>query len=310
MKIPWLHSLQPFPRILFTVLLIISCFFLFFVGGLLLAMPILGVTLDETMTLLADYTNPKAVSLLKYFQIIQEVGIFIVPPLLAGFLFAWKPFHFLKLQNFSRWQNWVLATVIMVASTPAINQLIELNEVMRFPEWLAGMEQWMQETEEQAVELTEAFLNVSTLGGFLLNLLMIAILPAIGEELLFRGLLQRLFHDWLGNIHIAIILAGLLFGAMHLQFYGILPRTVLGILFGYLFFWSGSLWIPIFTHFLNNAVAVTVSFLQKQGVIGTSLEEFGSTDSLFLILSSIVISALALYIFWVSTHTRNKQPTV
>ncbi|MBL7138515.1 MAG: CPBP family intramembrane metalloprotease [Bacteroidales bacterium] len=310
MKIPWLHALQPFSRILFTVLLIISCFFVFFMGGLLLAMPIFGVSLTEIMALLTDYANPKAISLLKYFQIIQEVGIFIVPPLLAAFLFVWKPFHFLKLQDPSRWQIWVLTTVIMGASIPVINQLIVLNEAMRLPEWLAGMEQWMLETEEQAWELTEAFLNIKTLGGFLLNLLMIAILPAIGEELLFRGLLQRLFHDWLGNIHVAIILAGLLFGAMHLQFYGFLPRTVLGILFGYLFFWSGSLWIPIFAHFLNNAVAVTVSFLQKQGMIGTSLEEFGSTHDLVLMLSSIVVTVLVLYIFWVSTHTRQKPHTL
>ncbi|MFH1936272.1 MAG: CPBP family intramembrane glutamic endopeptidase [Bacteroidota bacterium] len=309
MKTPWLHALQPFSRILFTLLLIISCFFLFFVGGLLLAMPIFGVSLTETMALLTDYSNPKAVSLLKYFQIIQEVGIFIVPPLLAAFFFAWKPFHFLKLKDSSRWQIWILATLIMVVSIPVINQLIELNEAMRLPEWLKGMEQWMQETEEQTLELTEAFLNVNTIGGFLLNLLMIAVLPAIGEELLFRGLLQRLFHDWLGNIHGAIILAGILFGAMHLQFYGVLPRVVLGILFGYLFFWSGSLWIPIFAHFLNNAVAVTVSFLEKNNIIGTSLEEFGSSDSLFLILSSMVVTALALYLFWHSTHFRKKSPT-
>ncbi len=309
MNTPWLHALQPFSRILFTVLLIISCLFIFFLGGILLAMPIFDVSLTETMALLANFTNPKAIPLLKYFQIVQEVGVFIVPPLLAAFLFASKPFHYLKLQDFSRWQIWVLTAVIMVSSVPAINQLIELNEAMQLPEWMAGMEQWMKDTEEQAMELTEAFLDVNTTGGFLLNIVMIAILPAIGEELLFRGLLQRLFKEWLGNIHVAIILTGLLFGAMHLQFYGILPRVVLGILFGYLFYWSGSLWIPIFAHFLNNAVAVTVSFLAKQELIETSLEELGSSDSLALILSSIVVTAFALYLFRHSSYARTKVST-
>jgi len=310
MKPPLLHALQPFPRILFVVLLIISCLFIFFLGGVLLAMPLFDVSLSETMALLADYANPKAVSLLKYLQVIQEVGIFIVPPLLAAFLFASRPFQYLKLTNPSRWEMWVMATVIMGTSIPAISQLIELNEAMELPEWLSGMEQWMQKAEVQAKELTEAFLDVNTLGGFLLNLMMIAILPAIGEELLFRGLFQRLFHDWLGNIHLAIILAGFLFGAMHLQFYGILPRAVLGILFGYLFYWSGSLWIPIFAHFLNNAVAVTVSFLERQGLIGTSLEEFGTTDNLFLMISSFVVTFLAIYLFRYSSYARNKRTTL
>jgi len=115
--------------------------------------------------------------------------------------------------------------------------------------------------------------------------------------LLFRGLFQRLFHEWLGNIHIAIILSGFIFGAMHLQFYGMLPRMMLGILFGYLFYWSGSLWIPVFAHFLNNGVAVTVSFLERQGFIETSLEDFGTTDNLFLIISSIILTALTLYLY-------------
>lgn len=310
MKTPWLHSLQPFPRILFTILLIISCFFFFFVIALLLAIPLFHVSISGILVLLTDYTNPEAVSLLKYFQIVQEIGIFIVPPVLAAFLFAWKPFHFLKLQDPSRWLLWVLAAIIMVTSVPAIDQLIQLNESMQLPGWMAGMEQWMQQTEEQAMELTEAFLNVDTTGGFLLNLVMIALLPAIGEELLFRGLLQRLFHDWLKNIHVAIILTGILFGAMHLQFYGVLPRSVLGILFGYLFYWSGSLWLPIFAHFLNNAVAVTISFLYDQGMISTPLEEFGTSDSPLLVISSTVVTMVVLYLFWYVTKAKSRMNLV
>jgi len=304
MKNPWLQPLQPFPRILFSILLVISCFFVLFLAGLLVALPVFGISLTDTMTLLADYTDPKAISLLKYFQIIQEFGIFIIPPILAALFFAVKPFHFLKMENPSRWQVWVLTILIMFSSLPVINLLIEWNEAMTLPGWLSGMETWMQETEAKALELTEAFLDVNTTGGFLLNLLMIAILPAVGEELLFRGLFQRLFHDWLKNIHVAIILAGILFGAMHLQFYGILPRTVLGILFGYLFYWSGSLWIPVFAHFLNNGTAVTLSYLEKQDLIGTSYQDFGSSDNVFVILSSLVIIAMALYVFRYITYAR------
>lgn len=308
-RTPFLQALQPFARVLFSVLLIISSLFVFFLGGILLAMPLFDLSLPETMALLGNYANPEAISLLKYLQIIQEVGIFIVPPLLAACFFASKPLQYLKLTDFSPWQSWGLTILIMATSVPAISQLIELNEAMKLPGWLAGVEEWMQHTEDQAQQLTEIFLNINTLGGFLFNLLMIAVLPAIGEELLFRGLFQRLFHDWLGNIHVAIILAAFLFGAMHLQFYGILPRTILGLLFGYLFYWSGSLWIPIFAHFLNNAVAVSISYFERQGSISTSLQDFGNTDNLFLILSSVLLTLLFLYLFKYVSFLRTTKST-
>ena len=307
MKTPLLHALNPFSRIIFSILLVIICFLTLLVIGLLVAVPIFGVNLTETITLLSDFTNPKAIPLLKYFQIIQEFGIFILPPLLAALFFAIKPFHYLKLNNPSRWQAWILTIVIMVSTMPSINLLIELNEAMQLPEWLHGIETWMQEAETQAKDLTEAFLAIDSWGEFIFNVIMIAMLPAIGEELLFRGLLQRLFNDWFKNIHIAIVVAGFLFGAMHLQFYGILPRMALGVLFGYLFYWSGSLWLPIFAHFLNNGVAVTISFMEKQGWIGTRFQDFGSSDNIFITLSSIIITALAMYVFWYITYSRDRQ---
>ena len=307
MKTPLLHSLNPFSRIIFSFLLVVSCFFILLVIGLLAAIPLFGVSLTETMALLSDYTNPESIRLLKYFQIIQEFGVFIIPPLLAALFFASKPFHYLKLDTPSRWQTWILTIVIMISTMPFINLLIEWNEAMLLPEWLHGMETWMQEAEVQAMELTEAFLAIDSWGAFLFNVVMIALLPSIGEELLFRGLLQRLFNDWFKNIHVAIIITGFLFGAMHLQFYGILPRMALGVLFGYLFYWSGSLWLPIFAHFINNGLAVTVSFLERQGWIGTTFEEFGASQNIFITLASIVISSLAIYVFWYISNSSRGQ---
>jgi membrane protease YdiL (CAAX protease family) len=127
-------------------------------------------------------------------------------------------------------------------------------------------------------------------------MLMIAILPAIGEEFMFRGLIQRLLKDWLGNIHLAIFISALLFSAMHMQFYGFFPRMVLGIMFGYMFYWTGSLWIPIFAHFIQNGLVVTVTYLGQQGIIGGDYENFGSTDNFLVILVSLLISAIILFI--------------
>ena len=130
MKIPLLHSLNPFSRIIFSILLIIICFFSIFMIGLLVALPLFDLSLTETMTMLSDFTSPKAISLLKYFQVVQEFGLFIIPPLLAALFFAVKPFHFLKLNNPSRWQSWILTIIIMTSTLPLINILIDLNEAM------------------------------------------------------------------------------------------------------------------------------------------------------------------------------------
>ena len=154
----------------------------------------------------------------------------------------------------------------------------------------------MKATEKEAAKLTEAFMQMPTVGSFLFNMLMIAVLPAIGEEFMFRGLIQRLLKEWLGNIHVAILIAALLFSAMHMQFYGFLPRLMLGIVFGYLFYWTGSLWIPIFAHFIQNGLVVTVTYLGQQGIIGGDYENFGSTGNIPVILVSLIISAFILYI--------------
>jgi hypothetical protein len=168
--------------------------------------------------------------------------------------------------------------------------------MMKLPDALRELEDWMRDAEAQAAKLTEAFMAMPTMGSFLFNMLMIAVLPAIGEEIMFRGLIQRLLKDWLGNIHIAIFISALLFSAMHMQFFGFLPRMLLGMVFGYLFYWTGSLWIPIFAHFIQNGMVVVVTYLGQQGIIGGDYENFGTSGNVVVILLSLVISSVILFI--------------
>jgi len=126
---------------------------------------------------------------------------------------------------------------------------------------------------------------------------MIALLPAIGEELLFRGVIQRIFIRWTKNSHWGIWIAAILFSALHMQFYGFIPRLLLGALFGYLLVWSGSMWLPIAAHFVNNAVAVIGMYMIDKGTINPEFEEIGSTgDSIYLSVISIAIVALLLWL--------------
>jgi len=128
---------------------------------------------------------------------------------------------------------------------------------------------------------------------------MIAILPAIGEELLFRGVLQRIFANWTKNIHLGVWIAAILFSAMHMQFYGFLPRMMLGVLFGYLFVWSGSLLLPILCHFINNGSAVIYAyvagvdqFLEQEDSLGTA-----EGETVFTVTSALAIAGLLYFIY-------------
>ncbi len=295
-KQPILESLTPFTRILFAILLIISSFAVTFFLGMVMASPLFGVGMKDILSALSDFENPVTLKLLKYFQVIQSFGLFIFPSLLAGYFFERSSKRYLCLDKPSKWLIYLLTLVLMLASLPLINWMVSVNDMMKLPEFLRGMEEWMKATEKEAAKLTEAFMQMPTVGSFLFNMLMIAVLPAIGEEFMFRGLIQRLLKEWLGNIHVAILIAALLFSAMHMQFYGFLPRLMLGIVFGYLFYWTGSLWIPIFAHFIQNGLVVTVTYLGQQGIIGGDYENFGSTGNILVILVSLIISAFILYI--------------
>ncbi|MEI7664241.1 MAG: CPBP family intramembrane glutamic endopeptidase, partial [Bacteroidota bacterium] len=279
----------------FSILLIIACFGLTIFFGLLLAGPLFGVKVANIMSMLTNYDDPGTIRLLQYLQVLQSFGLFIFPALLAGYFFERSSTGYLHLDKPSKWLIYLITLVLMFAALPFINWMVSLNEMMKLPEFLKGVEAWMKSAEDEAARLTDAFMKMPTPGRFLFNLVMIALLPAIGEELLFRGLLQRLLKEWLKNIHVAIFISAFLFSAMHMQFYGFLPRMMLGILFGYLFYWSGSLWVPVSAHFINNGAVVIVAYLCQLGVLKGDYEKFGTTDNALLIGMSILITCGCLW---------------
>jgi uncharacterized protein len=295
MKPAWLGGLPPFNRLLFFFVLMIASFGAFFLAGMLLSGPLFGITASKLPEVLADYENPSSVTILKYFQVIQSLGLFIVPPLLAGWVFERNITGYLALDRTPSWTAFGLVILAMVVMIPLVNGMIAWNESMELPEALSGMEDWMKRTEEEAAKLTGAFLENNSTTGLLMNLFIIAVLPALGEEFLFRGVLQRLLHEWIRNIHAAILISALAFSAMHLQFYGLLPRFFLGVVFGYLFFWTGSLWIPIFVHFLNNATAVIYETMVANGKATEAFGTYGH-DSWLLIILSAMLTGLVLFL--------------
>ena len=210
---------------------------------------------------------------LKVLQILSTAGLFIIPPI---FLSRFNGKKWTGLYGFKKPKLGLILVVllIIICSMPILEWITVLNQKMTLPGFLKNVEQWMREKENGASEMTIAFLTVRNSWDFIINMFMIALLPAIGEELFFRGGLQQLFTKLLYNHHLAIWLGAIVFSAIHLQFFGFFPRLFLGAAFGYIYYWSGSLWYSMLAHFLNNGYAVCVAlYMQKHHIPLDSTEQ-------------------------------------
>lgn len=292
------HEMKPLPQLMFSAFVIVVCYLLFMVVSIIIAMPVFGVDTVMNGWFITDLNNSGNIGMLKYFQIVQSFGVFIVPPVILGWLFHGSFIKYLYLNRTFIFPSVFIVIILMVSVSPLINFIGELNANMELPAWMHGVEQWMKAAEGNATELTETFLDVKTQGGLYLNLFMIAVLPAFGEEFLFRGVIQRIFTRMTRNIHLGIWISAILFSAIHMQFYGFIPRMLLGALFGYLLIWSGSLWVPIIAHFINNGIAVVAMYYVGKNKLSPGIEEIGSTaDTYYLAAVSFVFVAVLLAAF-------------
>ena len=264
------------------------------------------------------FEQPLSVTALKWVQFFQSTAMFLLPPLCVAYLWSQEPMKWLKVSEFQSFKFSGIAILLMLVALPAINLLSYWNQQMSLPAFLEPLEQWMKTSEESAKVLTEQFMQATTFGGLIINMLLMAVLPAIGEELTFRGVLQRLLTPRITSSspyrqtpHIAIWCSALLFSAIHLQFYGFVPRMLMGALFGYMLVWTGSLWIPILMHFTNNAMAVLLYFVSlRAGWDMEKMDAIGTNDTLWLGVVSMVITIVGIYAFRRSTTMSNASSRI
>lgn len=188
----------------------------------------------------------------------------------------------------------VLAALVIVFAI-ALSPIVEWNAALHFPEWTGAFGSYLTEMEKQAEILVKAFTSNLTPATFALVFVVIAIIPAIGEELVFRGLIQTELQRAFRNPHLAIWLTAAFFSAFHFQFLGFFPRMLVGALLGYVYFWSGNLWIPIVLHFLNNGLQVIAIYLKQLGVITIDLESPESAPLTYVAISLTLTVALIYY---------------
>ena len=244
---------------------------------------------------------------MKIAQGLSSIFMFVVPPIVYYYVTRMK--HQMYDLGFRKpanpWWLLLIGVVLMFISLPVTNQLTRWNEAMSFGGVFEKLEEYLKMLEETAAATTEKMLNVDTIGGLLLNLLVIALIPAVGEELTFRGVLQQGLMRRVKSPHVAILLSAAIFSFIHFQFYGFLPRMFLGILLGYMFYITGSLWASIAMHFVNNGTAVVVYYLNHKGVVNVDVEHFGEAQSPWLVgISAVVTIALIAWSWWRVNNTK------
>lgn len=278
-----------------------SFVFLGLVVGVALAMLVGSVGYGIPMLELAQVAaqpTPERAAVILWMNNASQCGSFLFPVVLFVFLFGKNnltPFR-LKLPIWV----FIAAPLWVIASNGVIDLVSQLNTLL-IPEG-SLLERLFKPAEEQGNALISLFLKKETGLSLSLILLSMAIIPALCEELLFRGLLQPLLVRVTGKKHLAIWVTAALFSFIHFQFYGFLPRMVLGALLGYLVIWTQSIWPAILAHFTNNALAVVLFYQNGEQLTPPT----PSTNDMGIYLSSILLTAGLGWFFY---RNRIEKPT-
>jgi len=295
-ELNWRQS--PWSSVMLTIVVALGGFL--FMGpfiGLMLALPFVeGSFIDFVQNMTSPVGHPELKT--PYF-IVQGCatffGLVVIPTLYVVFVEKINPMVFFRKHRTTLLTFFVIIGIVVFFM--GFNSIIiEWNANIDLPDSMQRFENWARRNEDMAMEVTKFLTVFDTPSEFLTGLLVIAVFAGVGEELVFRGLLQPALHRATKNIHVAIWVSAILFSALHMQFFGFVPRVLLGALFGYLYYWSGNLAVPMFAHFVNNAFSVIAMYAVQKGVTDVDVE---STEgySWPVVITFTLCAALLLYYF-------------
>jgi len=264
---------------------------LYLILGSLLAQ-ITGISLMQLATVDWSQPNPELLTMMRGMLLIQFLGLFVIPTLLFAYFSDPRPMDYIGLRPKGSSYYWLLGVASLLLAIPLVQYTGELNRQIYFGE---GMQQWLQSMEDSAAEQIKFMLGRNTVGDLLINIIFIAAFAGIGEELFFRGVLQRLFIKATKNPWIGILISAAIFSAFHFQFFGFIPRFLLGIVLGAIYWYSGSLWPAMAAHFLYDAALITLAYFYPQMIEQDELPFLGEAG---LIVGALVSAAMVALLVW------------
>ncbi len=232
------------------------------------------------------------------FQGFTAIGGFIVGPIIFILLMDRLQIKSIINQTGLSLTPVLLTIIIVLCFMVVISVVLKWNMELTLPEFLKNAEDWARNKEDEIAQLTRNLTVMNNGTQLLIALVVIALIPSIGEELLFRGLIQNKLYAGIGNIHLAIWITGFVFSAIHLQFFGFFPRMFLGVLFGYLYFWSGNLIVPMIAHFVNNAFTILALYLYQNGMIDFNIDQVPTATPISTFIIFLVISLTLIWYFY------------
>ena len=227
---------------------------------------------------------------LRIIQVLNQVVGFMMPAVVYAILVKEKPFNFLGFNKMPAWS--LLGIVAMFTIIPFLGTVTDWNDSIVFPESMRAIEEQMRATQQKSEEIIEMFISQ---GSLFSSLLIIAALAAVSEELLFRSVIQRWLMKLFKNVHVAIVVTAIVFSAFHMDFFGFFPRLFLGVMLGYMFWMTGSIFPSMLMHFVNNATIVMLHYLNTRGFIDIDVDHFCSTDNVLVIILSLIMT-VAIFI--------------
>lgn len=206
-------------------------------------------------------------------SVIQGLLAFVFPTLLTWILTSSEPAVSIGLREQVSGRLWLWIISLYIIAYPALCQTVFWNEHMSFPDSMAGLEATWRKWEEAGAKTTNEILSVSSIGAMIVNVLIVGLFTGFAEEMFFRAGFQKLMIQ--SGLHpgIAIWLAALIFSAVHMQFFGFVPRLLLGAMFGYVYYRTGSIWASALLHGINNSIVVVSTWLAALGIISENVDD-------------------------------------
>jgi membrane protease YdiL (CAAX protease family) len=254
--------------------------------GIFALLNLLGLSLWLSLSWTANLTEDSVGSLI-ISQFLFSIFGLVIPALSIAFLLKKEGESYLQINRLPKKKLIALAIIAIFLMQPFVNLTALWNDQISFPETLSALESKLRLMEKMANDFAMQFLEGTSINNLLSNLLILALVPAVTEELFFRGALQKLLSDKLGH-HFAIWFVAIIFSAYHLQFFGFFPRIFLGAFLGYLLLWSKSLYLPMIAHFINNASLVVFYFLNARKIINIDVDSIGIGDQWWISILSLI----------------------
>jgi membrane protease YdiL (CAAX protease family) len=267
--------------------------------GCLLALMVIGrfplkaiTGIDLFVPLDTNSTNPQMIIFLRGLLLLQFLGLFLLPSLLFAYVSDPMPVRYLGMKQPQKQIFWILAIVVMFAAIPMVEYIGALNQKMHLG---SDTQKWMKGMEEEAAKQIQFMLAKHTVGELLTNLVFISLFAGIGEELFFRGILQRMFIRAFKNPWMGIVFTAAIFSAFHFQFFGFFPRLALGVVLGAIYWYSGSIWAAIIAHFIYDGFIIVLAYFNPSLVTNPDESIMSANNLLPLGIVSLIATVFLLW---------------